>query len=191
MFSGKLEQFLQEQDSSQYRPYVKHSQYIFKHLLLAHLQVSVATVVLFYLITVRFVSFAIVDYFWIVFLPRPLVLLFEEDGDTYDWLSDIFKIESVVFYFSANETLFYFFISAFLSLFLLDYLSVWVASLNWPVSSLLILNFVKKTLKIKSIILTVPFFLTLPTSYSYNEGYASSLGYEPRYLTHCTPSTNY
>lgn len=97
--SGKFEQFLHMQVGSQNLPYVKHSQYIFKHLLLLHLQVRLATVLLLALIIVNCWSIFIVLCLLIVFLPRPLVFLFvDELGDKPSVsCSDYFKIESFVF----------------------------------------------------------------------------------------------
>ena len=140
--SGVLAQFLHMHLSSQNRPTVKHSQYIFKHLLLLHLHVKFWTEVDFCLITVKFESLAIVDCFIMVFLPRPLVRLFDEDGETCEPLIVSFNMESFLSSsFSANYTLFCLFISAFLSLFL--GFSWWVFSLNYPVSSLSILKLTK------------------------------------------------
>jgi hypothetical protein len=82
VFSTTLAQFLHKQFLSQNLPTVKHSQYIFKHLDLLHLQVKLATVLDFCLSIVSCESRAIVLCLFIVFLPRPLVLLLvSESGD--------------------------------------------------------------------------------------------------------------
>lgn len=163
--SGVLLQFLQLQDSSQNRPWVKHSQYILRHLLLEQWHVKDATVVDFCLMTVNWVSLAIVDCFLIVFLPRPRVRLFDEllEGEFYELFSDILRIESFVPCFS-NWTFwddFCFFNSCFFSRFFICPLLLlfWskVSSLNYPVSSFAFLNtqiklfwFVTKILTIAS-----------------------------------------
>ena len=78
---SRLWQLLQRHFSSQKRPAVKHSQYIFKHLLLEHLQTRFAVdsdLCLsndYYGFNARSVY-----YFSIVFLPSPL-LFFEELAD--------------------------------------------------------------------------------------------------------------
>lgn len=73
--SGVLWQFLQVQNSSQYLPWVKHSQYIFRHLLLLHLQVRFFTLVVFCLITLSCESLDISDYLFLVFSEGPRVFL--------------------------------------------------------------------------------------------------------------------
>ena len=78
-FYGVLKQFLQTQLSLQNRPIVKHSQYIFKHLVLAHLQVVLIQEEDLCLIT----SNPIVEILDSVFFPGPLVFFLPEDsGDS-------------------------------------------------------------------------------------------------------------
>ena len=129
IFSGVFLHPIQLHVSSQYLPYVKHSQYILRHLDLEHLQVSFPTVVDFYLIIVSWVSYSIVDYRFRVFLPRPRVLRLDEDGETQLWFALLFRIESFWFTEFWRER-FWFFDLAFLSLFL-----SWVKSLKPPVPS--------------------------------------------------------
>ena len=92
-FCSVLWQLTQQQLSSQNLPSVKHSQYIFKHLDLLHLQLRFYTVVDFFLITVSYLSSAFDVLLSIVFFPSPRVaLLVSVSGDS-PW-SDCFKMES-------------------------------------------------------------------------------------------------
>lgn len=74
-FCSVLWQFTQLQDSSQNLPSVKHSQYILRHLDLLHLQLKLATVVDFFLMTVSYLSSAMEFFLSYVFFPKPLVFL--------------------------------------------------------------------------------------------------------------------
>ena len=77
--SGLLKQFTHVHFSSQNLPIVKHSQYIFKHFVFAHLHVVLAVVDDLCLITSR----PMVESLDIVFLPGPLVFFLpEESGDS-------------------------------------------------------------------------------------------------------------
>ena len=128
-----FEQFLQLQVSSQNLPWVKHSQYIFRHLVLLQLQDSVFTEVDLAFSIVSYWSTLIVLCLLMVFLPSPRVfLLADVFGDTPSSCSDWRKIESLVFWNLTSGNL----SCAFCSLFLINYLlvgDIW----NFPVSSLL------------------------------------------------------
>ena len=91
-FSGVFLQPIQLHVSSQYLPWVKHSQYILRHFDLEHLQVRFSTVVVFYFITVSWVSYSIVDCLFKVFFPSPLVFLLVDEGEAP--LTDLWRIES-------------------------------------------------------------------------------------------------
>lgn len=140
MLSGLLWHPWQLHLSSQYLPWVKHSQYILRHFDLEHLQVRCSTVVLFYFIMVNWVSWLIVDCLWRVFLPRPRVfLLAEEVGVTADCWPETLRMESTPEEVLDKLALRLFFWSLFLSV---------VFSLNCPVPSLSIL---KNNLKISNL----------------------------------------
>ena len=91
--------------SSQNLPWVKHSQYIFRHLLLLHLQDRFITLVVFCLITLSCESFEISDYLILVFSEGPRVFLLPiRFRPFFSFLPlsciDEFKIESSVSYFA-------------------------------------------------------------------------------------------
>ena len=138
-FASVLWQFTQLQVSSQNLPSVKHSQYILRHLDLLHLQLKLATVVDFFLMTVSYLSSAIEFFLSWVFFPKPLVFLLVSVSGEFPPCSrspfwDYFNIES---FDCCLTTLFSALTSRFFR-YVLDYLfgdEILLTESNFPVSS--------------------------------------------------------